>query len=473
MQKVSRKIKFLYGLGFSAKGIKDGLFQIFVFYYFNQILGLDSALTGVAVMIALFFDAITDPLVGLISDKWKSEKWGRRHPFMFASAIPLGLFTWLLFIPPSDLSQLHLFLWLTTFSILLRFSLTLFMVPGMSLGAELSTDYNERTSITGARIMFSALITAFIIVFGLLTFFVPEEGMKNGMERADAYPKFGLLSAILMIVVIFISTWGTKSVIPRLPKASKSQLERSFFSFMQDLKIAFSMSSYRAILGYTIVVYTAMGIGIVFTPYFLFNFFELTEKELVALSIGSAIGGIIAMGLAPWMSQKMDKKRATIISTILFGVFFSLPYNLRILGLFPENGDPALLAYFLLLVTIAYIFIWIALSLANSMMAEIVDEYELRTNNRQEGLFFSSISFAFKCSSGLGYLFAGFLLKWIDFPAKAASRNIEVSAEVLEGMAYIGGPILMCSYLFSLVFLLAYPIDKERYEEIRLGLDGR
>jgi len=73
----------LYGLGFASQGIKDGLFQVFLFIFYNQVLGLDPVLTGTATIIALLFDAISDPLVGVISDNWKSKKWGRRHPFMF------------------------------------------------------------------------------------------------------------------------------------------------------------------------------------------------------------------------------------------------------------------------------------------------------------------------------------------------------------------------------------------------------
>lgn len=470
MNKVSTKIKFLYGLGFSAKGIKDGLFQLFVFYFFNQILGLDAALTGMGVMIALMFDAITDPLVGLISDKWKSEQWGRRHPFMLAAAVPLGVFTWLLFLPPAGV---NLFLWLTTFSILLRFALTLFLVPAMSLGAEMTTDYDERTSITSVRIMFSAFITAFIIIFGLLTFFVPQEGMKNGMENAAAYPKFALLCAILMIVCIVVSAFGTKSVIPTLPRASKEQLSRSFGSVWGDLKVAFGMSSFRSIIGYTILVYTAMGIGIVFTPYFLFNYFELTEKELVALSLASAIGGIFSLAITPYMGRKLDKKNAAIISTALFAIFFSMPFNLRLLGLFPENGSLSLVVSYFLWLTLAYTFVWIALSLANSMMAEIVDEYELKTKNRQEGLFFSSMSFAFKCSSGFGYFFAGLMLNFIGFPKQAAAKGLEISQEVLHSLGIIGGPVLMLIYLSSILFVFFYPINKKRYAEIRAGLEGK
>ena len=204
--KLSKRIKLLYGLGFSAQGIKDGLFQIFLFFYFSQVLGLDAGLTGLATIIALLFDAISDPLIGVISDRWKSKIWGRRHGFMLISAIPLGVFIYLLFLPPSDLDQTGLFLWLTIFTILVRLSLTLFQVPSMSLGAELSTDYNERTSITSYRVMFAALISTLIVIVGFVVFFVPSETYQRGLMNPETYPKFAMFCGVLIVLFIVAST---------------------------------------------------------------------------------------------------------------------------------------------------------------------------------------------------------------------------------------------------------------------------
>ena len=195
----------LYGLGFASQGIKDGLFQVFLFIFYNQVLGLDPVLTGTATIIALVFDAVSDPLVGVISDNWKSKKWGRRHSFMFLSAFPLGITIWLLFLPPETLGQSGLFWWMTFFTILVRFSLTLFIVPAMSLGAELSSDFEERTSITSIRITFGALISTVTIILGFLFFFVPTEEYARGLENKNAYPAFAMFCGILIIIAVLIS----------------------------------------------------------------------------------------------------------------------------------------------------------------------------------------------------------------------------------------------------------------------------
>ena len=180
MNKLSLKIKLFYGLGRASIGIKDGLFQLFLFFYFSQVLGLDPELAGLSSLIALVFDAISDPLMGIISDKWQSKKWGRRHPFMFAAALPLGFFMWLLFSPPEGLSQTGLFLWLTTMAVLVRTSITVFYVPYISLGAELSTDYKERTTISAIRLLFSAVFSFIVMIVGYVFYFVPTEEYTNG-----------------------------------------------------------------------------------------------------------------------------------------------------------------------------------------------------------------------------------------------------------------------------------------------------
>lgn len=471
MNQVSTGTKLLYGVGFSARGLKDGLFQLFLFFYFNNVLGLDAALAGTASLISLMFDAISDPAVGLWSDQWKSRKWGRRHPFMMFSAIPLGLFTWLLFLPPEGMGQAGLFWWLLVFSVLVRLSITFFLIPHLSLGAEMSTDYQERTSITSIRIMFAAFVSPVTIILGLTTFFAKTEEYSNGLLNAAAYPRFAFLCGVLMIICILITVFGTRHIIPDLPQASEDQQGANLKEVFHNLGQAFRMSSFRNLVLYIMIVYVAIGIGVTFTTYFTTYFFELTESELAFLPISSAIGGILAVFIARFMGKRWDKKPTAIISTIIFAVFFSVPFNARLLDIFPANNSPLLVPMYVLTLTVAYTFLWVALSTGNSMMADVVDEFDLQSGQRQEGLFFSTMSFAFKMTTGLGSFIAGILLTIIAFPKQAGIGD--VSPEAIQGLGLVGGPILMLCYLASLVFLVFYPITKNRYQEIRRKLEGR
>ena len=151
MTQLPFRTKFSYSLGQFAWGAKDTSFHYFLFFYYTQFLGLSASLAGLAALLALVADAISDPIIGQVSDNWKGGKWGRRHPFMAAAIVPFPLFLIAIFNPPEGLSQQLLFAWYLGNAIIIRTFLTLFTVPHLALGAELSEDYEERTSIATFR----------------------------------------------------------------------------------------------------------------------------------------------------------------------------------------------------------------------------------------------------------------------------------------------------------------------------------
>lgn len=469
MSRLSSKIKIMYGLGFSARGIKDGIFQLFLFFYFSQVLGLDPALAGLASILGLVVDAISDPIVGILSDRSQCDKWGRRHPFILASAIPLGLFIIILFMPPDGLGQQGLFWWMTVFSILVRLALTFFIVPHMSLGAELTTDYKERTSVTAIRIMFATILSAVTIIIGYAVFFPSTETYKNGLLNPEGYGPFAILCGALIAFFIMLSGYGTKSIIPSLPKASEAQRELSFKDNFKILGSAWKMRSFWSLVSFQMVTYISIGVGMILSQYFCTYFFEFTTEQLILLPIASALGGILSFIIAPKLGERLDKRRAAILSVVMYGLFFTMPFTLRLLGLFPDNDSSSVLMIYTATLFFAYAFLWVAFSLSNSMMADVIDEYELISGKRQEGVFFSTMSFAYKCTTGLGTFLAGILLSWIAFPTQVGVAD--VPTEAIRGLGIIGGPLLMFFYFGAIIFLYMYPITKARYLEIRRGID--
>ncbi|MGB0907128.1 MAG: MFS transporter, partial [Maricaulaceae bacterium] len=137
-RQVSIPTKIAYGMGQGISSVKDMLFHFFFLFFFTNLLGVSEFLVVIASSIALIVDAISDPLMGQITDNYRSKKWGRRHIFMAYSIIPSGLALTLLFSPPAGLGTMGLFLWMTGFAVLVRVALTVFRVPYYSLGAELS-----------------------------------------------------------------------------------------------------------------------------------------------------------------------------------------------------------------------------------------------------------------------------------------------------------------------------------------------
>ena len=474
MKPLSGEIKFFYGMGAAAQGTKDAIAQVFLFFYFSQLLGLDAALAGTASVLALLVDAFTDPLVGAISDKWKS-KWGRRHPLMALSALPLGASIVILFMPPEGLGQAGLFWWMTICSILVHVSLTLFTVPYRSLVAEMTTDYQERTTLMSVAIMIGTMAVPIVIIVAFIFFFSPQAGqdvtVSNSLLNASAYPKFAIFCGIITVIFIMLTTIGTREVIPHLPKQSPKQADRSIFSTLALFPKFFRQKSFSTLVLYTVIQFIGIGMSSILLTYYATYYFEFSETDLAVLALANILGAIVNMFLAPWLSQKVDKRNAAIIGSIGYGIFITLPFNLRLLGLGPENGESMLLWSYFIYVLIANCFLFTAFSVGGSMMADVASEYELKTGDRQEGMFFAAMTLCTKTILGLGSFLSGILLTLIAFPKQAALE--EVPPEAITGLGIIGGPFYLFLQAVAILFLISYPINKKRYKEIRRQLEDR
>ena len=172
-------MKLAFGVGQAAEGIFAAAYGTFLIFFYDQVLGMSGTLAGAAVGIALVVDAFTDPLAGSLSDHWKSRH-GRRHPFMYASILPLMVSFYFLFNPPVT-SEFGLFVWLVVFSNATRTSMSLYHVPHIALGAELSEDYDERSKLVGYRMFFANVGVLFTFAVGFLYFFTPTAEFE---ERA-------------------------------------------------------------------------------------------------------------------------------------------------------------------------------------------------------------------------------------------------------------------------------------------------
>jgi glycoside/pentoside/hexuronide:cation symporter, GPH family len=214
---VGRPTRLAYGFGSVAYGVKDNGFNYFLLFFFNQVMGLPADKVSLAILIALCVDAISDPVVGNWSDRTHS-RWGRRHPFMYAAALPIAFAYFFLWNPPAGLGGDALFLYLLVIAILVRTSITFYEVPSTSMVAELTDDYHVRTSLLSYRYLFGwlgglAIATA---AFGFLL--VPTDKYVHGMLNLEGYNTYGLVAAILMLTGIIISALGTHHRIPQMKK---------------------------------------------------------------------------------------------------------------------------------------------------------------------------------------------------------------------------------------------------------------
>src|SRR5262252_6706606 len=205
----------LYGIGSVAFGVHYTTLTSALMLFFNQVVGLPAAWVGGAMMVTLIFDAICDPLIGEWSDHMHS-RWGRRHPFMYASAVPAAVAFYFLFSPPLGWSQNRLLIYMALMLVKVRVLLSLYEIPSSALGPELTLDYDQRTNLMSSRFFFGTLGGAGISVLAFQVFLRKDATHPLGVLNKAGYTQTAIAAAIAIFLSIMISCLGTHRFIPSL-----------------------------------------------------------------------------------------------------------------------------------------------------------------------------------------------------------------------------------------------------------------
>jgi GPH family glycoside/pentoside/hexuronide:cation symporter len=461
--------KVFYGSGSIAEGTKNTAFNVFLLFYYNQVLGLSGTLAGAAIFLALCVDAITDPLTGSLSDSFHS-RWGRRHPFMYAAAAPMALCFFLLFNPPAGLAETGLFLWLTAFAVGVRVSMTLYSIPSSAMIPELTENYDERTTLVSWRFLFGWMGGLAMSLVGYLYFFAKAADGSDGRLDPSAYGWFALACAIVIVAAIFSCALGTHHLIPTL-RTPAAGPRFSPGRFGRELRDVFSNRSYRMLVVAAVFAAVAGGFNDVVGLYVNTYFWEFSTNQIAVLIWGLVFATLLAFDVTPRLAARFDKKRATVGILTFAIVVGPMPILLRLAGWFPPNGHPSLLPIILVHLTIIVAAVISVSITVASMIADVVDEGELATGKRQEGMFTAAIAFSAKATSGLGGLFAGIALDLIAFPKGADPGTVPPGKVFNLGLAV--GPGLMFFYFVTLAFIARYRITRERHGEILAELEHR
>lgn len=464
------KLKIGYGVGQFSEGAKLAAFSSFLFFYFNQVLGLSGSLAGVASLLALSVDAVTDPMVGQVSDNWRS-RWGRRHPFMAFGAIPFGIAMAMLFSPPAGLGQWGLFFWLLGWAVLVRLMMTLFSVPHLALGAELTPDYHERTSLIGYRVFFGAFGSLLISVLGFALFFPATEVFSNGLMNAAAYPSFGLFVAICGSGAMLWSLFATRHTISALqPPSGKKPTRHAVFA-LAGVLVALKEHAFKVLFLSTLMFNILVGVSLTLIIYIATFVFGFSTAHLAVLSTAPLIGMLLASNIAQTLSHRLDKRFSAGLCAAFGAAISSVPMLLFLGGGLDEMETDMKVTLVYLTSGVSQGFYFAFVILVDSMLSDTADHHELTTGKREEGLFFAARTFAAKASYGLGSFFAGIALDLIAFPRGAAPEA--VPAEAVTKLAILGGPVLTLLFVFVLVIIRRYPLDAKSYAQIRASLDER
>ena len=458
------RVRLAFGAGQLPEGIKSAAFGFFLLFYYNQVLGLSGTLSGTAIFIALLVDAVSDPLVGSLSDATRS-RWGRRHPYMYASALPFAASFYFLFVPTDGLTEMGLFWWLTGFSILTRTFMTFYSVPHMSLGAELTEDYDERTLLSSIRMVLQLLGMFAVLIGGPLVFFHATPDYPNGQLNPDAYPPFALSAFFIMVVGVWISALGTHSEIARLPQPG---LEDRFSApqTMRDLWRAFRIGAFTAVVTASIIAGMSQGMVQALVIYTATYFFELTPTQITFQFTGGVIGVVTGTMLTRPLSNLIpEKKHLYIAGYAWYAVLNSYVILLRLMDVLPPNEDPIIAPLYIISGMVSGVGLGVAIPLSASMIADITDEHERRYGRRQEGIYYAAASFAGKAIGGSGAIFSGLVIDYAGIPQGADPATVAPEAVARFGWAL--GPSILGLTVLAIFCISFYNLSRSRHIEIQ------
>lgn len=455
--KVPTRLALFNGLGSVAYGIKDNGFATFLLLFYNQVLGMDPRLVSLALLIALVFDGLIDPVVGHISDRTRTH-WGRRLPFLYLAPIPLGLAWIFLWSPIGEPS----FTMLLMSAIMVRALVAMCEVPSAALVAEISRDYDERTRLTRFRFLFSwgGGLLMLLLAYGV---FLP-----NAMLAREGYRNFGLFGAGLMVACVLLSAIGQHRAVAGMPP-ERATADKGALASLGEIRESFSHPACLVVMAGIAAALTAQGITFALSNYLYLYVWKFTPTALKAfpfLLFASVVGASLLVGKA----QARWGKAGTVIRMAPLGmVFWAGPLILRWLGLWAPDGSTASIAGMFACTLLSNTFTVTGTMTLWSMVADVVEASEEQTGRRSEGTLSAGAFLASKCAGGLGVFLTGLLLSFAGLEANTAPADVLPEVTYRLSLAYAAS-IALLAVLTALV-VQRFPIDRAAHEARLARLD--
>ena len=459
-------VKVVYGTGDWSGASYGTLRQIFYAIFLTDVVGLEPRLASVAALIGILWDAVNDPLIGILTDRMRS-RWGRRRPFLLFFAIPFGLSFMLLWWAPPWHSQIALAATVTLAFMVSDTMETLCSVPFSSLLPELSPDYDERTTLTSFRMFFNLLAS---LVTAVAAPAIVDAALAAGMTQQQGYlivaALFGGLAAVPYLVIFAV-------VRERYGAVDRPQ---ETVTFKQTVSTAWANVPFRfATLIYMLNWITFDIVALALPFYLLYwiaqgNMLASVTLLGVSLPLESAvfaillITAIIALPFWLWLSHRKGKHIAYII-----GMVFWAGVQLGIFSVQPGHMPLVLWMSFLagLSVSAAHV-------LPDAMFPDVIEWDELRTGRRQEGIYYGVKNFVRKTSGALAIFLGLQVLGWFGYhsPPEGATTFTQ-SPVTLTAIRMLIGPLGALLLFSAVITTWFYPLTRERHGRIRRLLEKR
>ncbi|MEO0867397.1 MAG: MFS transporter [Cyanobacteria bacterium J06642_11] len=468
--KLTLPTKLAYGAGDFGAGLTSNLLAFSFLIFLTNVAGLEPLMAGTVLLIGKIWDAVNDPLVGILSDRTRT-RWGRRYPWIVLTGLPFGLtflFNWLVpdaqltnqvtqlinHIVPGFTEQTALFCYYVVVSITFQVFFTTTNLPYSTLTAEMTEDYDERTELTSFRLAFSLAGAVLILAIGLVV----------GQLVADVQRQYQILGALgggISIITIYWCVLGTFNHAQQQSAYRGRTLNESQASedetFLDQLQIVFSNRPFLFVVGIYLFSWLALQITATIIPFYVTFWMGAEDYFLAALLVqGTAI---IMMFVCNQLAKRVGKKGLYFLGSGLWilvqiALFFLQPGQLGalyLLCIFASFG-----------VATAYVVPW-------SILPDVIELNELETGQRSEGAFYAFMTLLQKIGLAAGIFLVSLALETSGFIKEAAQQP----DSALLAIRFFMGPVPLALLLGGLVLTYFYPITKASHAETLLKLAER
>ena len=457
-------MKLLYGSGDWGISSIGMMRSIFYAIYLTDVVGLTPRLASFGALVGIVWDAVNDPIIGILSDHLHS-RWGRRRPFLLWFAIPFGLSFVILWSAPNWANQTALLIYVTLSFMLADTLQTLVGVPFLSLTPELTPDYDERTTLTSFRSFFqlAGALTVVIAAPAIVDMVLASGGsQQQGFMLVGAI--FGGIGAIpLLLLGIFVHETTTPQQMESIP-------------FRETLKAAWQNIPFRYAVGIHMLNWSAVDMIAVTFPYFLL--YWVAQGNLLSsinifgfdLAYESAFFGIlmsVCILFIPfwlWLARWRNKREAYML-----GMAFWVTIQLLIFTIQPRDTT-----YLLIIAALAGIGVSAAYTLPDSMFADVIEWDELRTRRRQEGIFYGIRTLIRKLTGALVIFMTLQLLGSAGYVSPPSGTlqftQTDAALHMIRLLVSPFGAVILCGTIF---FAWLFPLSREKHARIQKLLEHR
>lgn len=457
-EKLNLSTKLAFGAGDVGAAITANIGVFYTAYFLTDVAGLNPGLAGWVLLVGKIWDAINDPIVGVLSDKTKS-RWGRRLPWMVYGAIPFGIFFFLQWIVPNfGGSQWALFWYYVIVSILFNAFYTVVNLPYTALTPELTLDYDERTKLNSFRFGFSiggSIVS--VIIVAIIAAIFPN-------DRIQQFLVVGLVCAVLSILPIYWCVWGVRDRVLAVASRHPEIEEAVTLPLWQQLKIVLSNVPFLYVIGIYLCSWLGVQLTAAIIPYFVVSWMRLPDA--VTAQVILAVQGTALAMLYVWsaLSQRIGKRGVYFMGMGLWiiaqaGLFFLQPNQVTLMFVL------AVMAGFG--VSTAYLIPW-------SMLPDVIELDELKTGQRREGIYYSFVVLLQKVCLAIAVFLVLKSLDWAGYLKAVGNNPPPIQPDsVLFAIRFAIGPLPTIALIFGLILTYFYPLTREVHAEILLKLRER